>query len=267
VASSHAGPTRRTRGRARQAAHPRAAGTASWQGRDPTVARNPRGVDPPSVPDPETPRPPLPATSLDDAVLRARLDAVPPSFELPDGMRAAAVVAPVFQRGGEDWLLLLKRRRDLRHHGGEIAFPGGRREPGESPVDCALRELEEEVGIAGEEIEILGALPSMPSLAGFHVHALIGRMPAPAWIWLDQGEIEIALEVRIAELADPGRWSMRVGPGGKRPTPHFDHRGDTLWGLTAWFTRTMLERAGLLDFHEGQDWLRARHRLLANKVP
>ena len=182
---------------------------------------------------------------LDDNNLRQRLAPVPTRFVIPDGKRAAAVVAPFFRRGDTDYLLLLRRRQDLRHHGGELAFPGGRREPDETPVECALREMEEEVGIAPEELTLLGGLAPMTSLGGFHVHAVVARMPTPLHIRVDAAEIELALEVPVPELLDEARWDLRIGDGAHRPSPHFDvHTGDTLWGLTAWFTRQVLEAAG-----------------------
>ncbi len=69
--------------------------------------------------------------------------------------RPAAVLAPVVARDGEATLLLTQRAAALRDHSGQIAFPGGKIEPGESPLDAALREVEEEIGLARENIEIL----------------------------------------------------------------------------------------------------------------
>ena len=93
---------------------------------------------------------------LPDERLRAVLDPADRTWEESDLARAA-VLAPIFRRGGEDWVLLTKRRDDLRSHAGQVSFPGGAREGSESPAACALRECHEEIGLHPERVTLLGA--------------------------------------------------------------------------------------------------------------
>ena len=99
-----------------------------------------------------------PLVILDDDALREHLLALPEAWEGPDELRSAAVLAPIFRRRNEDWLLLTQRRADLPHHPGQISFPGGQRDNQESPLECALRECQEEIGQEPSQVLILGAL-------------------------------------------------------------------------------------------------------------
>ncbi len=75
------------------------------------------------------------------------------------GSQSAAVLVPLFGWPERPGLIFTERRHDLRRHGGEISFPGGRADPGETLVECALREANEEIGLDPGVVEILGALP------------------------------------------------------------------------------------------------------------
>lgn len=176
-----------------------------------------------------------------DAQVRAALDPVPASFAGPAGHRLAAVLAPLFVAAQQDHLLLVRRRAGLAHHAGQLAFPGGAREGDEDPLACALRECEEETGIAARDVVVLGALTPRASSAGFFVTPLVARIPPPPADACDSTEIECLLPVALAELADPGRWELRDVPG-RGPTPHFPIGEHALWGLTARFVRELLER-------------------------
>ena len=93
--------------------------------------------------------------------------------------RPAAVLAPVVARDGEATLLLTQRAAALRDHSGQIAFPGGKIEAGESPLDAALREVEEEIGLARENIEILAVstpIRPAPAFGSFLWSGWCGRL-------------------------------------------------------------------------------------------
>lgn len=171
-----------------------------------------------------------------------------PEWEVGHGLRDAAVVAPLLWREGVLCLVYTLRRADLEHHAGEVSFPGGRREADEGPVACALREFEEEVGVAREAIEICGALTPRTSIARYRVQPFVGLLEdAPAFV-PQEAEVAEILEVPIAQLADPGLWEQRdvMRDGGKRySVPFFDFEGRMLWGLTARFTLDLIARSGL----------------------
>ncbi|MEY2982913.1 MAG: NUDIX hydrolase [Planctomycetota bacterium] len=183
--------------------------------------------------------------SVDDAVLRAVLDPPPTLWSGREGLRDAAVLAPILTRAGEDWFLFTRRRDDLRHHPGQVSFPGGRRDGAEDPVACALREAREEVGLHPDEVRVLGGLPARPSVAGFWVQVVVARVDAPfEALTPDPAEVAEVLAFPLERLRDPGAWELREPRGhpGRRPSPHFVHGGQVLWGLTARFTLDLLER-------------------------
>lgn len=118
-----------------------------------------------------------------------------------DGFRRASVLVPLLY--GEDGveLLLTVRAADLKSHAGEIAFPGGRLDPGETDVEAALRETEEEVGLKVTEEQVLGRLSDHPSPAGYVATPIVASVPWPQELTLNPGEVDAAFTVPLAELA------------------------------------------------------------------
>ena len=176
---------------------------------------------------------------IDGAEWARRLPPAPTAWDRTT-QQLAAVLAPVFERNGEDWLLFVVRRADLRTHAGQVAFPGGRAEPGESPLQTMLREVGEELGLPDREVRVLGGLPSRTSSSGFRVHAFVGRIPDPALLQPDPAEVARLLALPWSLLRDPTRWEHRAPPPGangvQQPaSPHFAHAGELVWGLTGRF--------------------------------
>jgi 8-oxo-dGTP pyrophosphatase MutT (NUDIX family) len=183
---------------------------------------------------------------VDDEGLR-RLLQPPPTDWRRTTLRRAAVLAPLFAAGGEDWLLFVVRRPDLRKHAGQIAFPGGGAEGDEGPISCALRELAEETGITAG-IEMLGELQTRQSSSGMRVHCLVARVPEPRELQLDTSELERAILVPLRQLCAPDAYYMHAPP--RRPpwpeSPHFNLGDDgLLWGLTGRFTLDLIEAVKL----------------------
>lgn len=174
--------------------------------------------------------------------LRRRL--LPPhrTWQVPAGRHAAAVLVPVIASADGEALLFVKRRDDLRHHAGQVAFPGGRADGDEDPVACALRELHEEVNIAGNSVDVLGSLPCHASGAGFEVHPIVGALEQVAALRIDDRELAAAFTVPMARLADQSLWTTHeVDRNGVRfRTPAFDVGEHRIWGLTARVVRDLL---------------------------
>jgi 8-oxo-dGTP pyrophosphatase MutT (NUDIX family) len=176
--------------------------------------------------------------TLDD--IRERLAVLPPprASELhTPASRAAAVLVTLFEEGGEARLILTKRPETMPSHRGEIAFPGGKRDPGDaSLVAAALREASEEIGLPPESVEVAGELDSLSTVASqFTIAPIIGLLAAPPVLRPDPREVEAAFAVRISELLDPEAYREELWNlwGAWRPMSFFDLPGETVWGATA----------------------------------
>lgn len=163
--------------------------------------------------------PAVPVERLQPPALRARI-ANPPPWD-PEGLgdrgwvldappREAAVLVPVVARTDGPTVILTERTTHLSKHAGEIAFPGGRRDPEDaSPVAAALREAREEVGLEPAGIEVLGCLPEYLTGTGYRVTPVIGLLQSPFELRIEAGEVAHAFEVPLAFLTDPANHERR----------------------------------------------------------
>lgn len=167
--------------------------------------------------------------------------------ERPGRVRVGCVLALFYCRGRELMLTLTRRRDDLATHPGQISFPGGRLEDGESPWEAALRETEEEIGVPPADIERLGSLSTLyipPS--DFEVHPFVGwYRPGKRPSFRPQpSEVAEILEVSLAHLLDPAvrqeeLWQLR---GHDVTVPFFNVDGHKVWGATAMMLSELLAR-------------------------
>ena len=153
----------------------------------------------------------------------------------------AAVLAALWEDPAGDVRTVLMRRPDtMPTHAGHIAFPGGRPDPGDTgPVHTALREAHEEVGIEPDQVDVIGYLQPVDTVQfPVLVVPVVGRLETPPRLVPSEREVERLHTPRLADLADPTQWWWEDWRG--RRIWYFDLDGDTLWGATAWMTRTML---------------------------
>jgi len=147
------------------------------------------------------------------------------------------VLVPVLDAANGLHLLFTVRSSELSNHAGQIAFPGGRLEPGESVSGAARRETLEETGVSVSETAILGRLPDQPSPARYLVTPVVGVVPWPQPLTLNQTEVTDAFTVPLAELlvARPRREEQRL-EGQRRVLHFYAHRQGSrerlIWGLT-----------------------------------
>lgn len=159
----------------------------------------------------------------------------------------AAVLVPLYVRDDELHAVFTKRREDLRRHPGEISFPGGRRDhPGEQLEATALREAEEEIGLAPETVELLGTLaPVSTFVTGYLIYPHVGLIEPIAWR-PSPNEVELVLELPLHAL--------RAGYAARPITRRgFTFETDTyvvddhlIWGATARILGDLLRRLGPL---------------------
>jgi 8-oxo-dGTP pyrophosphatase MutT (NUDIX family) len=172
---------------------------------------------------------------------------VPPWLRAPDaGGRASAVLLLFGETAGAPDLLIVQRGPHLRRHAGQPAFPGGAIEPtDQGPVDAALREAAEEVGVDPAGVEVLAVLPELYiPRSGFRVTPVLAwwRRPSPLVPAAD-GEIVSAARARLTDLADPAnRLSVRHPSGAAGPA--FRVHGMLIWGFTALLVDRLIALGG-----------------------
>jgi len=179
----------------------------------------------------------------DFAVLRRALAGRPVRIIDEEGLRPAAVLAPLFIKDGAGHLLLTRRTELMNHHRGEIAFPGGVRQADDDDLlRTALRETGEEMGIAAGDVQILGRLDDFISVHGYRVSPFVGTFPWPYTFRVNEREIAEVIEVPLERLRDPALWRTEDWSHRGRLHPvHFCDLGrHDLWGLTAAIVRQLL---------------------------
>lgn len=184
---------------------------------------------------------------LTDAVRAVPEEAATP----PEQARVAGVLVLLRDTPDGPDVVLTRRRADLRSHPGQLSFPGGRREDGETPEQAALREAEEEVGLRLDTVEVVGRGPAFyipPSR--FWVVPVLARWVEPHELEENPWEVDAILQVPIAQLLDGSRWRHTpVSAGGSAWAWQLDD--DLLWGATAVVMALLLDTA-LGDWHGGR---------------
>jgi 8-oxo-dGTP pyrophosphatase MutT (NUDIX family) len=162
-------------------------------------------------------------------------------LHLPHYRRAAVLVA--LTREADPRVLLTVRSSELPTHRGQISFPGGSLEAGETPVQAALREAQEEVGLGADAVTVLGELDDVFTPVGFHVTPVLARIPA---------QPRLTLTAEVAEIITPTLGELRALkvlredrtlPDGQRVALYrYPWRGHDIWGMTARVLHDLLEQ-------------------------
>jgi len=178
--------------------------------------------------------------------------------ELPfqSDSRPAAVLCLLFEEAGETSVVLTRRAAHLRSHAGEVSFPGGRMRPGELPLQAALREANEEVGLQPATVEVIGELtPLTTRLSPALVYCFVSRFDGPRAggqvLCADGSEVDKIFWVPLARLAEDGvyheeLWPADEGAGGPadpafRSVPFFQLEEDVVWGATGRLLTELLD--------------------------
>ena len=166
------------------------------------------------------------------------------------GQTDAAVLVALFEDGGRLHAVLTRRREDLRHHPGEISFPGGRQDfPEEDLLQTALREAEEEVGLPPQDVELVGALPPTPTfVSGYRIRPFVGVIEAGRAWTLQPTEVDAVLELALDDLRAGHARQRLVRRGVPFVSPTYTVGPHLVWGATARILENLFERLDpLLD--------------------
>lgn len=165
----------------------------------------------------------------------------------PDSkVRCAAVLVPLAPVDGE-WHLLYTRRTDrVESHKGQVSFPGGACDEGETtPEQTALREAHEEVGILPQDVRVLGRLTNMITITHFRVTPVVGVVPWPYVFRVGSEEVARVFTIPLAWLAEPrNRWEFPFPERKRALIAYHPYDGELLWGATARMTVDFLNILG-----------------------
>jgi 8-oxo-dGTP pyrophosphatase MutT (NUDIX family) len=169
-----------------------------------------------------------------------------PTIALPiDGLQRAAVLVPIIERADGLTVLFTQRADQLRRHAGQIAFPGGGCEAGETAVTAALREAHEEVDLDPALVRIAGLATPYRTLTGYHITPVVGFVDPAARFKANAGEVADVFEVPFVFLMDPANHERRYRdqpPGPPRWHWAITWQGRLIWGATAGMVRGLYER-------------------------
>ncbi len=185
----------------------------------------------------------LEGTAPDHDPARWRIGAgLPKGFDeqlrplFPSHPAPAAVLIGLVERDAEPSILLTVRSSQLRHHAGQISFPGGRIEPDDAgPAAAALREAEEEIGLTSDHVEVVGYLPDHLILTGFRVTPVVARVRPGFSLRYDPGEVQQTFELPWSCLLDERnhRSDRRVFAGTEVEVRDIHFGSHRIWGATA----------------------------------
>ncbi|WP_422029949.1 CoA pyrophosphatase [Roseovarius sp.] len=190
------------------------------------------------------------AAQLRQAVAHARAPSsdydLNPDTVLPENrkLRPAGVLVPVLARDDAARLFLTKRSSALKHHPGQIAFPGGKQDDNDADVtSAALREAHEEIGLVPENVEVLGLLPAHETVTGFYVTPVIALVREPFTPVPEPGEVEEVFDVPLNHVLSPDNFSVqsRRWRGSRRHYYTVPFGPYYIWGATARILRSMAD--------------------------
>lgn len=197
-----------------------------------------------------------PAISLYDPLARAFADGhrAPITDLLSDAAFAidgratpAAVLIAVTDVAHDPQVILTQRPRAMRDHPGQVAFPGGKIDPGEDAITAALREAEEELALPREAVRVIGTTDIYHTGTGFMVTPVLGVVPRGLDLRPNPAEVEAWFEVPLALLLDPASWTTNevYWRGANRRYLELEWQGFRIWGVTAAIIANLSRRIAL----------------------
>jgi 8-oxo-dGTP pyrophosphatase MutT (NUDIX family) len=164
------------------------------------------------------------------------------TMKAPGGV-VAAVLIPLYLTNGDLHAVFTKRNADLRRHAGEISFPGGRRDEDEELRDTALREAEEEIGLATDHVEIVGTLPPTGTIVtNYVIYPFVGLIEPGAQFRPNPIEVDSVVELSLPALVAGFERKRLIRRGVPIRTDTYTVEGSFIWGATARIVGNLLER-------------------------
>jgi 8-oxo-dGTP pyrophosphatase MutT (NUDIX family) len=144
----------------------------------------------------------------------------------------SAVLVPLFEREGDVFLWFVRRVATMRRHGGQVAFPGGKADLSESPLDTALREAHEEIGLASADVDVLGRLDDRVTSTGFLIAPFIG--------WVPSSFTPVPNPAEVARVFSAPLRHFLTSPCGIPPFHGHTFDGERVWGVTGKILRDLV---------------------------
>lgn len=159
-------------------------------------------------------------------------------------LRAAAVLVPIVEHESGPSVLLTRRSDNLGNHAGQVAFPGGKIEAGETPTEAALREADEEVGLKSSFVEVAGFLDSYETGTGFRILPVVAFVRPGFTLDVHDGEVAEVFEVPLSFLMNPENHERHSATwrGKRREYYAMPYNGHYIWGATAGMLKNMYDR-------------------------
>jgi 8-oxo-dGTP pyrophosphatase MutT (NUDIX family) len=163
-------------------------------------------------------------------------------YPLKHAGKPAAVLLPIIEHDQQLTMLFTLRAKHLKHHAGQVSFPGGKQEDfDKNLLATALRETQEEIGIAPHAIEVIGSLPMYRTISRYEVVPYIGFVLPPLGLELDKNEVDSVFEVPLSYLLDQKNHLIHLVKRKNKQYPVYfiQWQGANIWGATAAFVRNL----------------------------